>query len=112
MQRLNVMPMAESLFFLGRWGEQFHKGYFTQASEKKVDANNSGLSPNAHSGRGTWKGCRAQEDAGPHEQRPARLPAEVYRVLSLPGRAPHPLTESSPSRGESPRTNAEKVSKL
>lgn len=104
------MPMAKSLFFLGR--KTIPRRLLYTGFRRKVDANSSGLSRDAHSGRGTWKGCRAGEAAGRREQSSARLPAEAYRVLSLPVPPPHRLTESSPSCVESPRTNAEKVSEL
>lgn len=102
--------MAKSLFFLGR--KTIPRRLLYTGFRRKVDANSSGLSRDAHSGRGTWKGCRAGEAAGRREQSSARLPAETYRVLSLPGPPPHRLTDSSPSCVESPRTNAEKVSEL
>lgn len=110
MQRLNVMPMAKSLFFLGR--KIIPRRLLYAGFRRKVDANSSGLSRDAHSGRGTWEGFRAQEAAGPREQSSARLPAEAYRVLALPAPPPQLLTESSPSCVESPRTNAEKDSEL
>lgn len=110
MQSLNVMPMAESLFFLER--RTIPRRLLYTGFRRKVDANSPGLSRDAHSGRGTWKGCRAGEAARPREQSSARLPAEAYRGLSLPAPPPHLLTESSPSCVESPRTNAEKVSEL
>lgn len=66
MQRLNVMPMAESLFFLEREREKAIPQRLLYTSfRRKVDANSSGLSRDAHSGRSTWKGCRTRRTRGP-----------------------------------------------
>ncbi|XP_029337356.1 uncharacterized protein LOC115031924 [Mus caroli] len=102
--------MAKSLFFLGR--KIIPRRLLYTGFRRKVGAKSSGLSRDAHSGRGAREGCRAREAAGPREHSSARLPAEAYRVLALPAPPPQLLTESSPSCVESPRTNAEKDSEL
>lgn len=77
---------------------------------RKVGANSSAPSRDAHSGRGTGKGCRTPRTRGPRRQSPARLPAEASLVLPLPGRPapPHriltePSGEPSDNRREGPR---------